>query len=59
MATLLQHLYENDKRALMDWVSCNSDCGDCRARMYCDQFTAQDEVAHEWEWLMSEWDAVR
>lgn len=47
----LEYLYENDRRALMDFVGCNSDCDDCRARPYCDDYNSQDEL-NEPQWLM-------
>lgn len=49
----LEYLYANDRRALMDFVGCNSDCDDCRARPYCDDYTSQDEL-NEPQWLMSD-----
>ena len=52
MTTLLQHLYQNDKRALVDWVTCNSECEDCRAKRYCDDYTEYSREVPEWEWLM-------
>lgn len=53
--TNLQYLYENDQRALQDFVLCNSHCDDCRARSYCDDFAKTDMA--EWEYLLmeSEW----
>ena len=50
--TNLEYLYANDRRALMDFVGCNSLCDDCRARPYCDELTACGEMT-EPEWLMS------
>lgn len=52
--TNLEYMYANDKRALMDFVGCNSDCDDCRARPYCDEFVALGGAITEAEWLMSE-----
>lgn len=52
--TNLEHMYDKDKRALSDFVSCTSDCYDCRARPYCERFTALDVVMSEPEFLMAE-----
>ncbi len=52
--TNLEYMYDRDKRALSDFVSCTSDCYDCRARPYCERFTALDGVMTEPEFLMAE-----
>ena len=55
--TNLEFLYLHDRRALVDFVSCDSHCDDCRARRYCDDFTGTD--VPEWEFLVQDtlWDA--
>ena len=52
--TNLEYMCENDRRALADFVSCTSCCGDCRAKPYCDRFSAFDGEVTEAEWLMAE-----
>ena len=53
----LEYLYANDRRALIDFVVCNSHCDDCRSRPYCDEFTACGDIT-EPEWLMMERDIM-
>lgn len=52
--TNLEYMYDHDKRALSDFVSCTSYCYDCRAKIYCDRLTAFDPAITEVEFLMAE-----
>jgi len=52
----LQHMIEEDRRALADFISCTSCCEDCRAKPYCDEFAATEQA--EWEYLVGEYECA-